>query len=128
LLKFGAEDDLYEGEIKDLILSVLSEALKNQRAGSRRLDVLSDVVEANGYSGLSAARTEEIKRLLKGYDGLPSPLRQRLMNMGFSITDDGKHYKLTYYGDGRYQTILAKTPSDHRAGANNALEIAKMMF
>lgn len=55
-------------------------------------------------------------------------LRQQLMDLGFVITEEGKHYRLTYYGDGRYKTTFAKTGSDHREGRNNAAVIAKNMF
>ena len=34
------------------------------------------------------------------------------------ISDDGKHYKWTYYGDHRYVATAAKTCSDGRAGIN----------
>ena len=48
--------------------------------------------------------------------------------LGFEITEDGKHYKVSYYGDGRYQTVYAKTPSDGRSGKNNAQQTINMAF
>ena len=59
---------------------------------------------------------------------MSSSMRRTLQDMGFVITEEGKHYKLTYYGDGRYMTTLAKTPSDNRTGMNTALEMIKDMF
>ncbi len=55
-------------------------------------------------------------------------MKRTLQDMGFVITEEGKHYKFTYYGDGRYMATLAKTPSDNRSGMNIALEIIKDMF
>ena len=46
--------------------------------------------------------------------------------LGFTITAAGKHYKVTYYGDDRYQTAISATPSDSRAGANMASIINNM--
>ena len=44
------------------------------------------------------------------------------------ITGEGKHYKLTYYGDPRYMTTVGKTPSDVCAGDNNAMNICRDML
>lgn len=48
--------------------------------------------------------------------------------MGFIIEEQGKHYKLIYYGDARYWTTLAKTPSDNKSGTNTALTIIRNML
>lgn len=60
-----------------------------------------------------------------GYRGT---MKQRLQELGFEITEDGKHYKLTYYGDNRYFTSVAKTPSDNRTGNNTAGNICRDMM
>ena len=72
--------------------------------------------------------SEIIKRLLRNYNGMNGRLRQDLIDLGFEITDEGKHYKITYFGDGRYQTTFARTPSDGRSGKNNALVVVRMAF
>jgi hypothetical protein len=46
--------------------------------------------------------------------------RKSLQDFGFGIEEDGKHYRMTYFGDDRYNTTVAKTPSDARAGKNIA--------
>lgn len=84
--------------------------------------------EKHDYQHISEKRAEEIKRLLKNYDGMPARLRAELDRFGFVITEDGKHYKLTYFGDGRYQTTFSKTPSDVRTGKNSAQEILRKML
>ena len=55
-------------------------------------------------------------------------MKKHLEDMGFVITEDGKHYKLTYYGDDRYQIIFSKTPSDFRTGKNSSQKLNKMVF
>jgi hypothetical protein len=65
--------------------------------------------------------SEEVFALLK-------QVRQELYDLGFKITEDGKHYKLTYRGDPRYTVILGKTPSDNRSGSNTAAKINKKVF
>ena len=54
--------------------------------------------------------------------------RRGLEEMGFSISDDGKHYKLVFQGDDRYTFTLAKSGSDHRGGLNAAGDIARLLF
>ena len=128
ILCMGEEEDLYQGEIKDLILTILSDALETTEEGSRRRDIIEDIIASNGYQKTSLEKAGEVKKLLKDYTGMTGKLRQSFMDIGFEVVDDRKHYKLTYYGDNRYQTILGKTPSDVRSGKNNAREIIKMVF
>lgn len=128
VLLMGDEYEFFPGEIKDLLLSSLSEALKGVQSKSRRADVIRDIIQNNDYQKLSIARTEELKRILKNYDGMSAKTRSALKALGFEITDEGKHYKVSYYGDGRYQTVYAKTPSDTRSGKNNAQTTINMAF
>ncbi len=128
ILCMGEEDELYQGEIKDIILAALEEALKGTKDKSRRADVIRDVIAANDYGNLGEQRQQRIKGLLKAYDGMSKILRQELNELGFEITEEGKHYKITYYGDRRYWTTLPKTPSDHRDGKNAALTICRDML
>lgn len=128
VLIMGDEDEFYPGEIKEMILSILKDSIDSLQPKSRRLDVVQDVIWANNYQGLSEKKAEQVKRLMKDYTGMSSRMRQELKDLGFEITEDGKHYKLTYYNDGRYTITLAKTPSDRRAGSNNAALIMKKVF
>ncbi|MCR4950018.1 MAG: hypothetical protein K6A40_01710, partial [Solobacterium sp.] len=128
LLYMGEEKDFYQGEIRDLILSVLSDSIHQLQDKSRRQDVVKDIVENNEYQKLSEQREELVKKLLKDYTGMTPKLRQAFEDLGFVITEEGKHLKLTYYGDGRYYTIFAKTPSDHRSGKNNASKLSRTVF
>lgn len=51
-----------------------------------------------------------------------------LESLGFVITDDGKHYKWTYFGNHRYVTTAAKTSSDSREGMNLASTIGSLIL
>lgn len=128
ILFAGEEDDFYPGELKDLILSVLSNALKYLPEKSRKTDVVRDIVEANNYEKTSEQRAKELKELLNNYSRMTPKLHQKLKELGLEITDEGKHYKVTYFGDGRYETVYAKTPSDYRAGKNNVQTSIKLFF
>ncbi len=127
LITFGNEDDLYDGEIKDLVLSAVEDALKSAQEDSRRQDVFKDIIDNNNYEKTSKKKEEEIRRLLGSYNGLPAKLKQDLMSLGMVITDEGKHYKMSYYGDGRYTIVMSKTPSDGRTGKNIVSEVVGKM-
>ena len=125
----GNEEDLYPGEIKEIILSILDEELKNRvQEGSRRRDVLSDIVKNNDYKNVYKDKKKEIQKILGNYNGMSAKVRKALQDFGFRIEEDGKHYRLTYFGDERYKTTLAKTPSDNKGGQNIAHEIQKTML
>lgn len=128
VLFMGDEFEFYPGEIKDLLLTMLSEALKGTPPKSRRADVARDIIRNNNFQKLSISKAEEIKLLLKNYDGMSGKTRQALKTLGFEITEEGKHYKVTYYGDGRYQTTYSKTPSDGRTGRNSAQQTINIAF
>jgi len=128
ILYMGDEFEFYPGEIKDLLLLVLSESVSGTQERTRRSDIIKDIIRSNDYQQTSVKRAEEVKKQLKSYDGMTGPLRQSLEDMGFVITEDGKHYKLTYYGDARYQVIFSKTPSDHRTGKNTFQKLNKLVF
>ena len=128
LLYFGDEEEFYEGEIRDMVLGALDEALAATEKATRKGDILEDVLENNVYQHLSDERKQKVKALFKGYKSLTGAMRQELMALGFEITEAGKHYKLTYGGDARYMVTMAKTPSDNRSGINNAALISKKML
>ena len=128
LIYMGEEEDLYEGEIRDTVLTALSEFLNSSEKATRRADVISDILDNNEYQHLSEDRKQRIKALFKGYKNLTGAMRQELQSMGFEITEAGKHYKITLRGDPRYMVTIGKTPSDNRSGANNAALISKKML
>lgn len=128
VLYLGEERDLYAGEIKEIILEIMSEYQKNYKEDSRRSHIISDLMESNEFKGLTEKRREQLKRALKGYKTLNGSTKSLLETLGFEISDDGKHYKWTYYGDHRYMVTAAKTASDGRAGMNLSSIIDKLIF
>ncbi|BBH26493.1 hypothetical protein SG0102_14270 [Intestinibaculum porci] len=128
VLYFGEEEEFYQGEIKEMLLDAINAQLKNVQDHSRRHDVYEDILQKNDHQHLYQKRMNTIKAVLKDYKSLNASLKQKLMDLGFEIQDDGKHYKLIYYGDERYMLVIAKTGSDVREGKNNASMICKKMF
>lgn len=126
LLFLGDEEELYEGEIREIVLDILNDCLKNTKHDSRREHIIVDLLENNDFQNIPKEKKATIKQILKGYSNMTTSMRQDLQEFGFEITADGKHYKLTYYNDPRYVATMAKSSSDgSRAGKNLALEIDK---
>lgn len=129
VLYFGNEDEFFPDEIKDMILGVLEEKLRGLDEKTRQADVLRDIIDNNGgCQHIADKKAQRLKVELKGYKNISSSLRQLLSEMGFVIEEQGKHYKLTYFGDTRYWTTIAKTPSDNKSGTNVALTIIRNML
>lgn len=128
VLNMGNKQDKFPGEIKDLILATLSDAMRNYPENSRRVHIMKDIIEKNNYQTFCNELSEKLKLALKDFSGMTNSLRRELEILGFDITEEGKHYKLFYYGDHRYFFTLAKTPSDWRAGKNNIPQMTKVLY
>ena len=129
VLYSGDEDEFFPNEIRLILLDALEAALPQYAADTRRRDVLEDIISNNASCQHTLnERTEKLKALLKGYKNLSAAMKRELQQLGFTINEEGKHCKLTYYGDGRYTAILPKTPSDERSGLNSATTVIKKML
>lgn len=124
----GNEEDLYPDEIRDMLLEIMNNALNNVEKGSRRYDVLQDILQNNPYQHLIEKKKKELKKIFKNFRSMSESMKKDLMAMGFQITESGKHYKLTFNGDQRYMVSVSKTPSDANSGNNCASDIGKMMM
>lgn len=129
VLYLGEEDELFTDEIKDVVLSALTEALSNTPAPSRRRDILSDIIDENNYAHILETRRAELKNTLKTYQRMTSTIKQKLSELGIAIiSEDGKHYKLEYYNDSRYIETLSKTPSNDRGIKNTISQIINKLL
>lgn len=128
VIYMGTEKEFYTDEIKEIILDSLNEYQKNCNEKSRRKHIIADLLSSNDFKGIPKKRKEQVKNALRGYRTLNSSLKSLLQTLGFEITEDGKHYKWTYYGDHRYVITAAKTSSDGHAGSNLSSEIGNLLF
>lgn len=128
ILSFGKEQDFFPGEIRDIVLTALSDATKSVRSNSRRRHVLDDLLRVNKQQGEAQQIEEEIKSLFKAYRDMDARCRSALERLGFEVSEDGKHYKAVFQGDGRYTFTIPKTSSDHRAGKNLASDIKNILL
>jgi hypothetical protein len=128
LLKTGVEQSLVDGEICQIIMDVIRVSLSSVQNDSRRQHVLQAIVSNNNVSDVLSDMRSRLKKILKGYQNMTTKIRRDLEELGFIISEDGKHYKLVYLGDDRYTFSLPKSGSDHRGGLNAVSDIAKRIF
>ena len=129
LLRAGGEQDIYPNEVFGIVRDAVEDACTRVQADSRRQHVLTAVLQANPLSeDIAGSMREQLKQLLRGSKGMDAKMRRGLEELGFSITEDGKHYKLVFQGDDRYTFTLPKSGSDHRGGLNAASDIGRLLF
>ena len=128
LIASGKEQDLYEKEIVDTVLEALTSALKGCGDGSRRQHILSDLIDANALSNQREELRSQIKKIFHDYRDMDGKTRNVLTRLGFNLSEEGKHWKAVFQGDGRYTFTFSKTASDHRSGKNTASDVNKILF
>jgi hypothetical protein len=129
MINTGDEEDYFNEEILALTLLAIKEyAAKSTRPKSRREHILSAILNSNIANDLHDQKTKALKDVLRGYREMNKKVRDTFEELGFSITADGKHWKVLYQEDERYTYILPKTGSDHRGGLNAAADIANIVY
>jgi hypothetical protein len=127
-LRMSGEQDLYPGELLGIVRDALADSVARVPSDSRRMHVLRSLVAANPATGEAEAMRNKLKTLLRDFRGLDSRVRSALQDMGFAISEDGKHYKIVFQGDDRYTFTMPKSGSDHRGGLNLAGDIARLLL
>jgi len=127
-LSTGGEQEFFNGEFLDVIVDALNSASANVQHDSRRQHILSAIAVNNSTTEYLRERRERLKNVLRQYQSMDRQTARELEELGFTISEEGKHYKLTYMGDDRYVFALPKSGSDHRGGLNAASDIGKRIF
>ena len=113
----GGEAELYPGERNDLLYSVLSQVLDKYEDGTRPYCLIRSLLDANPKTGACEKIIQGVKSAFRSGEKMTRTTKEKLRDLGFSIEEDGPHYKIVF-GDPRYMFTIAKTPSDHRGGKN----------
>ena len=124
----GNEQDFFDGEISEIILECLRDSIEKGESKTRKAHVIRDIISQNEQAGELEKRRQKIKEIFKGYKAVNGNMKKDLEALGFEVKEEGKHMKLTYFGDSRYMTTIAKTPSDNRSGNNVAANILREMM
>lgn len=129
ILDTGAEDDYFELEILSVVLDAVEDYCnKSTHPKSRRQHLMQAIVENNESNDLHGQKERQLKEALRGYREMSKKVRGVLEDLGFSVENDAKHWRIVYQDDERYTYILPKTGSDYRGGLNAGADIANLVF
>ena len=90
VIYMGDEDELFSGEIKEIVISSLDEVLKKTEQKTRRWDVLNDIVINNEFKNTIEDKQKTVKRLFRGYECVSAMMRQELAAIGLELKEEGK--------------------------------------
>jgi len=62
LIYHGEEIEFYSGEIKEIVLDILSNQLRIEPENTRRNHILTDIINGNDFKGIPDIRKEKIKK------------------------------------------------------------------
>jgi hypothetical protein len=128
LLAVGHEQEYYPGEFRDAVAQALELASRSLAQDSRRRHLVDAFRAVNPPAGTGDEIAEDIKAAFASRGDLGAEQRSLLEELGFVITEEGKHYKAVFQHDGRYTFSISKSSSDHRAGKNLASLINRRLF
>lgn len=128
ILARGKEREFYPGELRDAVLHTLKSGRNSLFQDGRRSHLIGDLIANNVQTTTEEEYDEEIKDAFSESGDLESEQQRTLEDLGFSIENGGKHWKVVYQNDDRYTFTISKSSSDHRAGKNLASTILKTLF
>ena len=128
VLTAGKERELYLGEQRDAVLYALDVAKDYVVSGGRVKTIIESVLVANPATGERQRLDEAIRDAIGKCNGLGVKERRMLEELGFAISEEGKHHKLVFRGDDRYTFAMAKTGSDWRGMKNWVSDVTKRLF
>jgi hypothetical protein len=128
VLQTAPEQDLYAGELLGVVRDAIADAVTRVTEDSRRQHILNSIVQANPPTGEAEAMRNRLKALLRDFRSMDAKVRSALQDMGFDISEEGKHYKIVFQGDDRYTFTMPKSGSDHRGGLNLAGDISRLLL
>ncbi len=120
--KMGTEPNLYAGERSDLLNSILSQVISKYDPSSRPYMLIKSMLDANPKIGECERVITGITNIFGGGGHLNKSAKSQLKDLGFTIEEDGPHYKIFFHNP-KYMFTVSKTPSDHREGKNLLSEI-----
>ena len=126
VLSLASENELYEGECNDMILSIISQVKDKFYENSRGRILISALLADNPKVGKCTEIINTVETVFEKGGKLSGADKSTLKNIGFVIDDDTDgHIKLTYASDPRTLFTLSGSPSDKRTGKNIATDIRR---
>ena len=127
-MAMGKERELYSGEQHDIIMHALTLAKNNVHPNGRVRTVLQALTDANQPVGEGERLKASLRDAVSNCTNIGLRERRALEDLGFSISEEGKHLKLVFRGDDRYTFAMPKSGSDWRGMKNWVSDTSKILF
>lgn len=125
----GEEKDIYEGEQKDFLLELISNKMDTCDKYSRSYKICESILNSNHKIGLREKIRLSIAKVFKNFEGMSSDKVSELNKARINVTDDSKHYRLSYNNDDRYSVHVSHSTSNaRRCGMNVISDMERIMF
>ena len=108
ILHKGKIKEYYAGEQRDVILNVLKDAKESEGCEKDLAELLEEILKENPTVGNRKKLIREIDILTKSTRDIKKIIPD-LQKLGYVCQEEGKHVKVVFYGDTRYQTHIVKT-------------------
>ncbi|WP_282802747.1 LUC7 domain-containing protein [Bombella apis] len=126
-LKYDKIQELYENEINCVIFEVLDKHLNMIEGQKNRTElIIRNIIENNKFKEKKNI-IDNLKKIFKGYKKMNNKISRDLKKLGFSLTDDGKHYKMIFKDDPTTMVVISKTSSDNRTGENTVTKFRERL-
>lgn len=113
IIVYGDEDDVYSGEVKDLILRLVADKLAScDDVGSRQYVLLSDILEHNPKDGTRDEIRSFLFDFFKKYRSFADLDKSELAEYGLEVRNGGKHAYMYFKNNPNITTPISLTPSD----------------
>lgn len=110
-------EDLYSGEQKDFILSILEQVKIKCLPGSRPYEILDSILAANNKTGVGDKLAADVWDIIGKSSKIGEREISKLNDLGFKYVSSKRHPKLKFCD--RYLFVLPSTPGDKRHGLKN---------
>lgn len=128
LINIDEIQELFPYELYDTIVDAINLRAQSTVIGNRDRDVLLKILQMNPKKGSGIKFKQKIVDAFKGKKELDREMRSQLERLGFSISEDGPHYKVELIQDNTYSWAIPKTPSDIRSMENNLHKFLKKIL
>ena len=119
--------EFFDGEQYDLVVGLLTKALRDCSPEHRDYELLVDILAKNPLKGNGKEILKVVKEVLSTTGVLKDSDFGKLKAAGFDVIAEQNHYKIRFKGDDKYQFTVFKTPSDSRGGKNLVSDITKVL-
>lgn len=131
LICYGKEYNLYDNEIKELIIKILDKHRNGieLNPNSRQAVLLQDLLDYNVSDETSEKYKKRCSEIFSNYEKVTPKMEGQLREMGLQIKKGEKHNELKFINDERFKVSFSQSTSDKiRAGKKISNDIDSELF